>query len=185
MSLAEKPRGRFLSEIEYLDFELVSTMRHEYVDGVVYAKTGASVGHNSIVGAIYFQLRSQLRAPCKAHMTDVKLRIQRKASIKFYYPDLMVACSPQDNAEYWKTMPTLLVEVLSPRTERIDRGEKLTAYTQIPTLQAYLIVAQEVPRIDAYLRNVDDWEHRLFGAGQTMHLAEGELSLNVDAIYAD
>ena len=109
--------------------------------------------------------------------------MQLQKATSFYCPDLMVTCSARDTASHWKTEPTLLIEVLSPTTERMDRTEKLLAYTQLPSLEAYLLVAQDETSIEALLRS-DTWAPRILGAGQSITLPGLGVELAVDGIYA-
>ena len=169
----------------YLADEARAGERHEFIDGAVYAMVGGTDRHNDLVGGLYMQLRTQLKAPCRAYMLDMKLRIEKSNSTLFYYPDLLVSCSQRDKAAMlWKAEPTLLVEVLSPSTERIDRTEKLMAYTQIPSLQDYLLVAQDQTRIEVLSRQAD-WKARLYGRGDAIALGSLGVTLALDDLYAD
>jgi len=168
---------------EYLRDEELSDRRHEYVDGAVFTMSGGSDRHNDLVGSLYVALRSQLKPPCHVYMIDLKLKVQLQKATLFYYPDLMVTCSARDTASHWKTEPSLLIEVLSPSTERTDRTEKLMAYTQLPSLEAYLLVAQDETRVEA-MRRSDAWTPQILGAGQSINLPGLGVEIAVDAIYA-
>jgi Uma2 family endonuclease len=173
-----------LSVEDYLASEEVANERHEFIDGVVYAMVGITLIHNQLAGAIYSALRSQLKLPCRAYMTDVKLRIETRGATIFYYPDVMVTCSKQNLKSHWIDDPRLLVEVLSPSTERIDRNEKLMAYQQIPSLQDYLLVAQDQTRIEVLSREAD-WKPRFHGPGDMITLAGLGVTLALDTLYAE
>ncbi len=168
---------------EYLRDEELSDLRHEFVDGAVFAMTGASDRHNDLVGSLYVALRSQLRPPCRVYMIDLKLKVQLQKQTSFYYPDLMVTCSARDTASHWKSEPSLLIEVLSPSTERTDRTEKLVAYKQLPSLDAYLLVAQDETRVEVMLRS-DAWTPQVVRAGNLISLPGLGVEIAVDAIYA-
>lgn len=132
------PRDRRLSVDEYLQREERAGVRHEYVAGFVYAMTGATVRHTRIIGNIYSWLRTAAASgPCLALFQDIKVRI---ADERFYYPDVVVACSDIDEDSVFLREPCLIVEVTSPSTRATDRREKLIAYGDIVTLQTYLIV---------------------------------------------
>ncbi len=130
-----------LSIEEYLELEKTATVRHEYVAGEIHAMTGATRRHNRIIGNVSSLLWSAARGgPCRVSTETVKVRVRDEAA---YYPDVMVACAPEPDDPYVELEPCLLVEVISPSSEAIDRREKLAAYKSIPTLKAYLLVSQE------------------------------------------
>lgn len=135
---------------EYLELEETAEIRHEYVGGNVYAMTGATKRHNRIVGNIYRRLADAAEdGPCRVYVEGVKLQV---ASDVIYYPDVMVACGP-DNDPLIEDDPCLVVEVVSPTTETVDRREKFLAYRQLPNLQAYLIVSQDRGWIEHHFRD--------------------------------
>jgi Uma2 family endonuclease len=169
---------------QFLEFAEGKETRYEYVAGVVYAQSGESFRHNEIVTNLAGALRSHLRGgPCKLFHSGVLLRMQVNHKPVVYCPDVMVLCGPQDPAGRVASNPRLIIEVLSPSTERIDRGEKLNAYQQIPELQEYILVAQSAPRIAVHRRAdawrpavVDDMEH-------VIELQSIELSLALRTVY--
>ncbi len=131
-----------LSVEDYLEGERVSEIRHEYVGGYVYAMAGASDDHNRIAGNIFSALHERLRGKrCEPFMADMKLKIPDGQA--FYYPDVMVACDPADNAKYFRERPTVVFEVLSSETERSDQREKWYAYALVPALKVYVLVSQD------------------------------------------
>ena len=122
MSLAT-PENNAISHQEYLAGEQCSNIRHEYLAGQVFAMAGAGEKHNRISLNIAFHLRAAARGkPCGVFISDMKLRVE--PSDAYYYPDVMVTCDPTDNESLYKRSPCLIVEVLSPTTESIDRREK-------------------------------------------------------------
>ena len=130
--------------------EETATLRHEYVGGMIYAMVGATKRHNRMVGNIYAHLLAASRGgPCRVYVETVKLRA---AEDTIYYPDVMVTCEPEDDPVV-ENFPCLIVEVASPSTESIDRREKMLAYRRIPTLRAYLIVAQDERRVERHWRD--------------------------------
>lgn len=117
---ALQQRTVFISETEYLDGEHISDIKHEYIDGEVYAMSGASANHNRIAGNLYRKLGNHLdNQPCQPYTSDMKVKI----GSKFFYPDVLVDCSNLSGSSYFTESPTLLVEVLSKSTRQID--EKL------------------------------------------------------------
>lgn len=174
----------FISVEEYLAGEQHSEIRHEYIDGQVYAMGGASRRHGLIVNALAFALTPAARQRhCQLFSSDMKVRLSIADKTIFYYPDLLLACDPADSDSYSSSRPCLIVEVLSETTERIDRREKLLAYQTLPSLREYLLVAQDVRRVEIYRRALD-WQPEYFVAG-ALHLDCLDIDLKVDDIYAD
>ncbi|MDQ3542105.1 MAG: Uma2 family endonuclease [Chloroflexota bacterium] len=142
-----------LSVEKYLELERDSLIRHEFVRGQLYAMTGTTKRHNLIVGNIWAALREAARGtPCRVYSENVKVRTPEDT---VYYPDVMVACEPDSDDPYVEREPCLIVEVISPTTESADRREKLAAYSKISTLQAYLIVDQNSPKVQLHLMGED------------------------------
>lgn len=139
---------------EYLDLERSAHDKSEYIDGRILAMAGGSERHNRLVANLIIALGSQLRGrSCRVYPSDLKVWIPRGP--RYFYPDVTVICGPAeffDEREDVVTNPVLLVEVISDGTAAMDRGLKLQSYTQIPTLQDYLLVSQESPRIERYAR---------------------------------
>ncbi|MGQ0642084.1 MAG: Uma2 family endonuclease [Gemmatimonadaceae bacterium] len=172
--------GRRLTFDEYLEFEMASPLRHEFVAGEVYAMEGASRRHHHVVGNIFTRLHSAARGgPCEV-FAHFKLRIGDDV----YYPDVMVACSASDTHDLWAREPCLLVEVTSPSTARIDRTHKLDAYRAIPSLRAYVIVEQAWRRVVRHRRDeAGAWlNDELLGDG-SIQLPCPELAIAFDQIY--
>jgi Uma2 family endonuclease len=129
---------------DYLAAERESEVRHEYLAGLVYAMAGGSRNHNAIAGNIFVALRQSLRdRKCKPYMVDMRLRIQLPPGEIYYYPDVMVACDERDDDPHHIERPTVIFEVLSDSTERVDRREKRFAYAAIPSLTQYVLIAQD------------------------------------------
>lgn len=171
-----------ISPEEYLAFELTTPIKHELVEGVIYAMTGSRDRHNLISGDIGVRLISHLPLRCQVFMTDMKLRVQIGTDTRFYYPDVMVSCSSTDREEYFREEPGLLVEVLSPSTERNDRQEKFEAYKQIASLEEYLLVSQDFTQVELF-RRASGWTREVFKAGESFTLASVDLTFEVDDIY--
>lgn len=135
---------------EYLAFEETSPVRHEYVDGYVYAMTGGSLRHNHIALNIYRRLAAAARGgPCHVFVNDVKVRVDET---KFYYPDIVVVCGPVDLEGSVVRDPCMIVEVLSPGTRTTDQREKVAAYRKIESLGAYLVVEQDERVVERHYR---------------------------------
>jgi Uma2 family endonuclease len=172
-----------LSVAQYLAGERVSEIRHEYINGRVHAMVGASDRHNLIAGNVFVLLR-QLANPrgCQVFISDMKVYLNIGGEDILYYPDVMVACDPDDREPYFRRNPCLVVEVLSPATERIDRREKFLAYTTLPSLKEYLLVCQDQPRVTLFQRR-DNWQAHIFGPGNRLELDCLEGAIEVDAVY--
>ena len=172
---------------EYLEGEQHSEIRHEYLAGRVYAMAGAGEKHNRISLNIAFHLRAAARGKeCGVFISDMKVRVKQNDA--FYYPDVMVTCDPQDTESFHKHSPCLIVEVLSPTTEAIDRREKLSAYRTLPSLRYYLLVAQDQRRLEIHQRD-DDGKWR-FGivenAGDVAIACDGfAAKFSLDDVYED
>jgi Uma2 family endonuclease len=174
-----------LSEDEYLDNEKASPVRHEYLAGLVYAMAGASATHNLIALNMASRLRTHLRGkPCQTFMSDMKVKIETIET--FYYPDVMVACDPSDDADYYRTNPALIIEVTSPTTAVTDRREKLLAYQKIPGLREYVLIAQDEISVLVYRRakNGRWWEETL-GPDDVIELDSVDLNITVKEAYED
>lgn len=169
----------------YLRDEEAAQFKHEYVDGQVYALAGASDKHNRVAGNIFFYVRQGLgKGPCRAYISDMKLRVQTSLTHRFYYPDVMVTCREDDAAELYKVAPSLLVEVMSPSTASTDRREKLLACRSVPELKDYLIVSADERYLERYRRDADGgwWYHEYRGDG-LVKLPYLDLDLSLDDIY--
>lgn len=169
---------------DYLRGEQQSPIRHEYLAGQVYAMVGGTRAHNRIAGNIFAFLHRHLRdGPCSVHISDVKVWIE--AAQAFYYPDVVVSCEPFDPKALYLTAPCLVIEVLSPSTETIDRREKLLCYRQLPSLKEYLLVGSETVELVLYRRVSDGWEMTSYGVedGQ-IPLVSVQAELSLAEVYA-
>jgi Uma2 family endonuclease len=144
---------------EYLARERESEAKHEYLDGRIYAMTGASRNHIRITGNIFRELSTQLRGgPCEAFGTDMMVRVA--ATGLHTYPDASALCGEplfdEDSRTGVLLNPSVLVEVLSPSTEAYDRGDKFMHYRQIPSLREYVLVAQDEIHAELFTRAAED-----------------------------
>lgn len=151
MTAAE--RLNLISVEDYLEGELVSDVKHEYLGGFVYAMAGGKSRHNRIVGNVFAALHAGLRdKPCEPFNSDMKVQAHLQGAERFYYPDVSVTCTPVPDDATYHTEPAVVVEVISESTRRIDEGEKKDAYLNIPSLRAYVLVEQESPLVTVYRR---------------------------------
>lgn len=154
--MASRPEP-FVTAAEYLRLERRATVRHEYHDGAIVVMAGASRGHNLIVGATNASLIAQLRPrPCETYTSDMRVAIPARNA--YTYPDIVAVCDePQFEYAEVDTLlnPPLIIEVLSPSTERYDRTGKFAIYRSIPSLREYLLIAQDEHRIDYSRRTAE------------------------------
>jgi Uma2 family endonuclease len=170
---------------EYLAGERNSEIRHEYLDGRVYATPGAGVNHNRIARNILAELTNALRGKkCEPFGSDMKVKIPPTFADAYYYPDVTVACDPSESAEYYREHPSVIFEVLSPDTERTDRREKALAYRHIPTLEFYVLVEQERMAITVMRRAEPGWVSEIIeGPGATLKLSNIGVEIPLARIY--
>ncbi len=175
----------FISVSNYLDGEQTSPIRHEYVGGQIFAMSGGSEEHNRIAGNIYASLLARLRGSgCKTFIADMKVKIAAKNTDIFYYPDAMVTCDRQDTEKFYKTHPCLIVEVLSPSTENLDRREKRLNYQSLPSLQEYVLVSQERMQVEVYRPDkAGNWSGEVLSTRDRVELKSVGLSLSMADIY--
>lgn len=183
--MTQHARVPSLSVADYLEGERHSEIRHEYVAGRVFAMVGSTLGHNRVAMNMTFLLRNHLRGtPCSAYMSDVKVRIE--AADAFYYPDVVVSCEPANPRDLFLKAPVLVVEVLSPSTENIDRREKLLNYQKLPSLKEYVLVSPDEIRVEVYRhRGTLLGEVEIHGpADESVVLTSVEARLPLAEIYA-
>ncbi len=175
-----------MSYAEYAAAEEVSTIRHEFLNGSVFAMAGGTPEHGALAAAVMRELGLALRGkPCRVYSSDVRIRVLETNLST--YPDASVVCgqietAPDDTNSV--VNPTLLVEVLSDSTEAYDRGAKAAHYRRIPTLKEYVLIAQDEERIEVVRRNEQGgWELYEARSGAQLRLESLGISLDVDAVY--
>ena len=189
MASAGSPRGtRYRYTYgEYLAYERESGLKHEFDDGSILAMAGGPRRHNALASRVSAALEAGRRGGCVAFQSDQRVRVL--ATGRATYPDASLVCGPiegdpTDPSGATITNPDLIVEVLSVSTEEEDRGNKWQAYQRIPSLKEYVLVSQNLPRIEIYRRLPSGaWEYRDATAG-TVQLATGPI-LDLAALYAD
>lgn len=160
---AQLVRDFLISPEDYLEGELHSEVKHEYLAGVVHAMAGARNVHNDISGNIFAALHAHLRGqPCRPHNSDTKVRLRLPAGLRFYYPDAQVTCQPNPSDDTWQDHPVVVVEVISEATRRTDEGEKLDGYSALPSLEVYLLVESERALVIAYRRAATGFVREVF-----------------------
>ena len=177
---------QFISVEEYLQGEPTSDVKHEYIAGQVYAMAGASWAHNLVAGGLYAKLFSHLAGkPGRPFMGDMQVRLMINRSDIFYYPDVVVTCDPRDKGGHFLRFPKLIIEVLSTSTERLDRGEKMERYLTLPSLEEYVLLAQDRPSAVIYRRRTEWLPEIIEGWDAVIALESVDCSVALSELYAD
>jgi len=170
---------RHISLEEYLQGELESEVKHQLIDGEAYAMAGASENHNLLSGNIFSELKSNLKGtPCRTFISDMKLRV----ADDFFYPDVMVVCSDDNADPYYKTAPTIIIEVLSKTTRKFDQTLKRLRCQNIPSLQEYVLIEQDKGEIQLFSR-AHNWQSFYYYLGDQISFASLGISIAVEDIY--
>lgn len=183
------PVTNYVSIEEYLAVEALSEAKHEYYNGEVFAMARASVPHNRLVrnglSAVDGFLRGKL---CEVFPSDLKTHVKTKSA--FVYPDLSIVCN---GLQFYKSTndiivnPTVIIEVLSPDTERYDRGKKFILYRQIESLQEYILISSMEILVEKFTRDAaDKWilnDHK--GLPDKLLIGAINLQLPLAEIYRD
>ena len=173
-----------LTPEEYLEGEENAEVRHEFVDGFVYAMSGTTEAHSDIVLNLSGWLRTRLPSGCRLFNGSVKLMTKPTDDASYYYPDVFVSCGPRDPKGYVRRDATLVVEILSPSTARIDRGEKFHAYTAMPMVTDYMLVSQDGVSVEVF-RRTNAWQRETYTTGDVIKLDAIAHALPVAEIYQD
>jgi Uma2 family endonuclease len=171
----------FMTAAEYLEWEPTQEERYEYWDGEVVAMSGGTRNHNRISGNFFRLLDDALidRA-CDVYIADVKVQVE--PGQKYFYPDVVVTCDERDDDSQFVQFPCLIIEVLSPATEAIDRGAKFARYRQFESLQEYVLVQVEQANVEVFRRNDQgQWVLSEYGWEDMLPLE----SLGVKVVIAD
>lgn len=176
-----------LSVEEYIELEENSTVKHEYLDGHVYAIVGGTLDHGLIAVNVLTILCPHVRGgPYRVYNSDVKVRI---GHLRFVYPDVSVSCDPRDRADGRAQSiahPRLVVEVLSPKTAGYDQGGKFDMYGALDSLQTYVLLEAERVAIEVRTRLAGGtWQAQHFGAGDLVAFPSIDFSGPVADFYED
>jgi Uma2 family endonuclease len=180
------PQLRF-SFGQYLRVDTDSSVKHEFLDGMILAMAGGTPDHAALAVAVATSLNRQLEGKrCRVYSSD--LRVRALATGFAGYPDVTVVCNkleldPADANT--ATNPAVAVEILSPSTEQYDREAKLRQYQTIPSVQHVVLVAHDERRIDVWSRHGDDWSVTTARQGEQANLPGIGCTLDVDDVYRD
>ena len=170
---------------EYLNFEESSNVKHEFLDGQIYAMAGGTPEHAALAAAVIGLLFPELRGGrCRAYDADLRVRTPTGLAT---YPDVTVICGPLERDrqdEHALTNPTLIVEVLSRSTEEYDRGDKFEHYKSLRSLQQYVLVSPPGRHVEVWTRGLDDvWTRALAAEGDVAQLTAIGARLDVRELY--
>jgi len=147
---------KLISEAEYLVFEEKSKIKHEFMDGEIFAMAGATRRHNLITTNIATEVNIQLRETnCEVYTSDFRVKIREGHNV---YPDVAVACGAieTENNETTLLNPMIVFEVLSKSTEKRDRGDKAEDYFKLKSLKEYVLIAQNKVRVEHFSKQTNN-----------------------------
>jgi Uma2 family endonuclease len=169
-----------MSPDAYLAYERDQPARHELVDGYLYAMTGATDRHEEIALNLASALRTHLRGGrCRVYKGDLKIRV----ADDFFYPDVFVRCGEERGDPYFKTDPVMVAEVLSPGTQRYDRGDKRLAFFTLPSLVEYVLIAQDCMRVEVFRRGPAAAPERLDSPQDLLRLESVDFTISLRELY--
>ena len=184
--MVASPQPTYLTPDEYLQLEEKSDIKHEYIDGEIYAMAGALDPHVTIAGNLFALLRNHVRGSgCRVYISDMKVRIEKQN--RYYYPDVVVTCDERDRGTpAYKKFPCLIVEVLSESTEANDRGDKFADYEQLETLQEYVLINTKRQRVECFRRSEGFWILQSYTSQQqSFQLKSIDFESAMTALYED
>jgi Uma2 family endonuclease len=186
MAALTSPHPVFYSFAEYVRLEDGSTVKHEYLEGHIYAMAGGTPDHAALAAEISATIVAAIRGGrCRAHSSDLRIRVRETGLAT--YPDVSVVCGPREldpEDRNTVTNPTLLVEVTSKSTDGYDRGKKFEHYRQIPSLREYVLVSHAERAIEVRRREANgDWSTTVSRAGECADLKSIDGVVDVDALY--
>jgi Uma2 family endonuclease len=171
---------RFTAE-QYLDIERDSSVKHEFVNGLVYAMARTSNWHNLVALNFIGLLNAQLPERCRALGMDVQLHIKSATSEDFFYPDVFVSCGDL-NLSHKLDEALVVAEVLSPTTESYDRGAKMLEYRQLTMLEEYVLLRPDVPFVEIYRRS-NGWARQAFEGHSNFRLESLSIDVSLTDVY--
>jgi Uma2 family endonuclease len=174
-----KKDTRAITIDDYLRYELSSPIKHQLIDGTLYAMAGASANHERLAGNLYSEFRNHLKGtPCEPFGSNMKLKVNHN----FFYPDVMVACHFDNGQPYFTETPIIIIEILSRATRKTDETLKLMSYINIPSLKEYVLIEQDIVDIQVLRRN-EGWIPKHYFMGDMVTFESITLTLSVQEIY--
>jgi Uma2 family endonuclease len=185
-SMSTSARRVHYTYAEYLALEEESSVRHEFLDGEIYAMAGGSPDHAALAATLIALVGPQLPPGCRVFTSDLRVRIGVTGLST--YPDAAVVCGrtlrPSEDP-LAVVNPVLLIEITSPSTEDYDRGEKLRHYRSLASVREVLIVSHRAPRLTLHRREEQGWTETTAAAGDVLELASVAARVAVDDVYRD
>ena len=175
----------YISPQTYLEGERISPIKHEYRQGEIWAMTGGTQTHGTIVLNVASLLKAHLRGSgCRPFSENVKVKID--AVKAFYYPDVVVTCDDRDRHpdRDFVIYPVLVIEVLSPSTEAFDCSGKFADYRKLDSLEEYVVVSQSEPRVTCYRRD-RQWQGDTYKTGDIVAFKSVGFQVAIEAFYED
>lgn len=170
---------QLISVDDYLAGEINSEIKHEFIEGEVYAMAGASRNHDRLAGNVYAKLHAHLEnQPCEPFSSDLKIRVAHN----FFYPDAMVVCDETNLQEYYTDSPIIVVEVLSKSTRQTDQTLKRHAYQSLPSLQEYMLIEQDFVDVEISRRS-NHWQPEHHYLDDDIYLASIDCHIAVETLY--
>lgn len=183
-------RQRRFTIAEYLELENDANERHEYQDGEILAMAGGSPEQSFIIANFVREAGNALKGkPCRVAESNLRIRIPHKP--RYMHPDASIICGPlqfdpQDPRRHTILNPKVIIEVLSPSTEAYDRGDKFTQYREIQAFEEYILISQDRPNFESFLRQADGaWSIlNLTGLDATAKIRSLGISIPMAELYA-
>jgi Uma2 family endonuclease len=178
----EAPVRQATSFDEFLEFEILSQERHEFVDGNLFVMPGGKDRHNGIALNLVMLLRPvALKQGCQLYPNDVLIRTPDEIG---YYPDVFITCDLSQDSPRVKRNPSIIIEVLSESTEKFDRTEKLRNYRTIPSLELYVLLEQDSILAEVHAKQPDgSWRHDVLREGSSIAFSSLELMVPLADLY--
>jgi Uma2 family endonuclease len=177
LSVAEDKKG--ISEAQYLEDERIREIKHELIDGQIFAMSGASMNHIRISGNLFAEFRTHLKgSPCVPAIADMKIKV----GSSYFYPDVVVDCDFDETQPYFTQKPVIIVEVLSKSTRRKDLTTKRLRYINLPSVLEYVLIEQDFVEVEV-MRKSDDWRSSRYFLGDEITFESIDLTLSVEDIY--
>lgn len=177
---------RFVSEAEYLELEERSPLKHEYLNGEVFAMAGGGNAHALLCAQGVSSLINALRGkPCRAVGSEQRVKVEETG--ERFYPDAAVYCpgARLEGREGQELLdPKVIIEVMSPSSERFDRGDKFDTYKNIASLTDYILVERNRVRVEHFRRVNDDWLVRSYvSRADVIALSSVDGALSLSELY--
>jgi Uma2 family endonuclease len=182
MSAHAHSRTPIMTPEAFLAWESEQADRHEFIHGEIYAMTGGTLRHAAIAGNCLIALKSRLLPRgCQVYQSEAKVHVDGN----FFYPDVVAQCSQHEMIDQVVPQPVVIVEVLSPSTEKYDQLTKWPLYQSLPGLRTFLLVHQDRVQVQLYRRSGDAWTYTLHQSlADVLELSEPALTLPVRELYA-